>query len=317
MKAIVTGVGGQDGYYMAAALLARGFAVLGLTTAPARAEELAAAAPAFRSLQFDYTAPQAIDAVIERYRPDLIFNFAAKATGEGMFDAPYELVRLNGGFVIDILEALRKSARREEIVFCQASSSEMYGKVAQTPQTEQTAFWPRSPYGAAKLYAHNMLGIYRSVYAVRCCSAILYNHESVRRSARFVTKKIAQAAALIKLGRQQTLTLGNLEARRDWGYAPEYVEAMFRMATAATADDFIVATGRLTTVRELCQIAFARVGLDYTRFVQSSPGEVRVVDSASLLGDPAKIERTLGWRASTTVPQIMNEMVDEELRRAG
>lgn len=317
MKAIVTGVSGQDGYFMAQTLLARGHTVLGLTTSSPGTIHLKGASPdAFRCLKFDYAAPQIIDGVIEQHRPHLIFNFAARATGEGMFDAPYELVRLNGGFVIDILEALRKSARREEIVFCQASSSEMYGKVAQTPQTEQTAFWPRSPYGAAKLYAHNMIGIYRSVYGVRCCSAILYNHESVRRSARFVTKKIAQAAALIKLGKQQTLSLGNLEARRDWGYAPEYVEAMFRMATASSIDDYVVATGRLTTVRELCQIAFTRVGLDYARFVRSSQDEVRALESVSLQGDPTKIEKALGWRATTTVQQFMNEMVDEELSQA-
>lgn len=316
MRAIVTGISGQDGYYLASLLLGRGYEVLGLSSAAQPRNEFGQAYPgAFQVRSFDYVTPQAIAAVIEDYRPDLIFNLAAKATGEGMFDAPYELARLNGGFVLDILEAMRKSPRRDSMVLCQASSSEMYGRVTETPQTELTPFWPRSPYGVAKLYAHNMIGIYRTAYGVRACSAILYNHESVRRSTRFVTKKIAQGAVLIKKGRMESLTLGNLDARRDWGYAPEYVDAMYRMATAPVMDDYIVATGRLSTVRQLCEIAFGRVGLDYTRFVRTSADAGRVIESVSLHGDPRRIAEALGWRALRTVPEIMTEMVDEELRR--
>jgi len=303
---------------MAALLLGRGFEVLGLTSTQGAAElDLNARFPHnFRTTLFDYDTPLRIGDVLEEYRPSLIFNFAAKATGEGMFDDPYRLTRLNGGFVIDILEALRQSDRREQTVLCQASSSEMFGRVAETPQSESTAFWPQSPYGAAKLYAHHMIGIYRRAYGVRCCSAILYNHESVRRSTRFVTKKIARGAAMIKLGRLDSLALGDLDAQRDWGYAPEYVEAMYRMACADTMDDYVVATGRLTTVRELCEMAFGHLDLKYTDYVRTNEVEQRVAKSMSLHGDPRKIRAALGWNASTSVGQIMAELVEHELAQA-
>jgi GDPmannose 4,6-dehydratase len=318
MRAVVTGIAGQDGYYMASLLLGRGFEVLGLTSNEGATElDLSARFPQhFRMLLFDYDSPLRIGELLEDYRPAFIFNFAAKATGEGMFNDPYRLTRLNGGFVIDILEALRNSDRREQMVLCQASSSEMFGKVSERPQSESTAFWPQSPYGAAKLYAHHMIGIYRRAYGVRCCSAILYNHESVRRSTRFVTKKIARGAALIKLGLLDSLALGDLDAQRDWGYAPEYVDAMYRMACADTMDDFVVATGQLTTVRQLCEIAFGHLDLKYTDYVRTNEVESRVAKSMSLHGDPRKINAALGWRASTSVGQIMVELVEHELAQA-
>jgi GDPmannose 4,6-dehydratase len=232
---------------------------------------------------------------------DLVFNYAAKATGQGMFDAPQEISRLNGGFVLDILEAIRASPRREAIAFCQASSSEMFGNVTETPQSETTPFRPKSPYGAAKLYAHNLVGIYRSVYGIRCSSAILYNHESVRRSNQFVTKKIAHAAASIKLGRFRSLTLGSLDA-------------MYRMARADAPDDFVVATGRLSTVRDLCEIAFGHVGLDYREFVETQKSDFRVADSVNLHGDPSRIRERLGWEARTSIRDVMTGMVDHELK---
>jgi GDPmannose 4,6-dehydratase len=315
MRAIVTGVTGQDGYYMAKLLLEKGIAVLGLTSKAGTAElDLSGRhRDAFQIDTFDYCTPRRISMLVGSYRPDLIFNFASMATGEGMFDSPYELTRLNGGFVIDTLDALRESGRRHEITLCQASSSEMYGVVTETPQSETTPFRPRSPYGAAKVYAHNMIGIYRSVYGVRCCSAILYNHESIRRSAKFVTKKIAHAAAAISLGKMDFLTLGTLDAYRDWGYAPEYVEAMYRMAMADTPDDYVVASGRLNSVRTLCEIAFAHVGLDYSKYVRVSADKSRAIESVNLLGNPAKIRDALGWFASRTVEDIMAELVEHEL----
>jgi len=318
MRAVETGITGQDGYYMAALLLERDFEVLGLTSKEGAPRlDLSARFPDhFRMTLFDYGTPLRIGELLAEYRPSHIFNFAAKATGEGMFNDPYRLTRLNGGFVIDILEALRQSDRREQTVLCQASSSEMFGRVAETPQSESTAFWPQSPYGAAKLYAHHMIGIYRRAYGVRCCSAILYNHESVRRSTRFVTKKIARGAAMIKLGRLDSLALGDLDAQRDWGYAPEYVEAMYRMACADTMDDYVVATGRLTTVRELCEMAFGHLDLKYTDYVRTNEVEQRVAKSMSLHGDPRKIRAALGWNASTSVGQIMAELVEHELAQA-
>ncbi len=298
-------------------LLGKEFEVLGLTINLKRAQEhfTGNAAARFRLAEFDYDRAGAFSSIVEEYEPNVIFNFAAKATGQGMFDAPYEINRLNGCFVVDILEALRESRRRDDIVFCQASSSEMYGYVSETPQSEETPFRPKSPYGAAKVYAHNMVAIYRSIYSVRCCSAILYNHESVRRSTQFVTKKIANAAARIKLGQADSLTLGSLDAKRDWGYAPEYVDAMFQMACADSLEDYVVATGQLSSVRDLCEAAFEHLNLNYLDFVESASDRLRTTESVNLHGNPAKIKQKLGWSAKKTVREIMAELVEHEVRR--
>jgi len=315
MKAIITGITGQDGYYMMEKVLSEGFHVLGLTSnlhqAQATFEQQIGGQ--FELAEFDYVTSGEFRNVVEDFRPNYIFNFAAKATGQGMFDDPRNLSRLNGEFVVDILEALRQSSRRKEIILCQASSSEMYGDVDETPQTEQTPFRPKSPYGVAKLYAHNMIKIYRSTYGIRCCSAILYNHESVRRSVQFVTKKIANAAAQIKLGVADSVTLGSLGSKRDWGYAPEYVDAMFRMASADSMEDYVVATGRLSSVRDLCEVAFGHLQLDYLDYVKSQSGQIRLSESVDLLGDPEKIRKNLRWSANKGIEEIMIELVDNEL----
>jgi GDPmannose 4,6-dehydratase len=315
MKAIVTGVSGQDGFYMTMLLLERGISVLGLTSnLPVANSQFAPRLPRHLSLaEFDYRHPGNFSAVVEEFEPNYIFNFAARATGQGMFDSPYEMNRLNGAFVVDILEALRNSPRRGEISFCQSSSSEMFGNVLETPQSEATAFRPKSPYGAAKSYAHHMTSIYRATYQLRCCSAIFYNHESIRRSTQFVTRKIARGAAGIKLGLAQHLSLGSLDISRDWGYAPEYVQAMYQMATAGQPADYVVATGRLNSVRRLCEIAFGHVGLDYQKYVRVDPDARRAVESVNLHGDPARIRRELGWSAQVTIESIMAELVDHEL----
>jgi len=315
MKAIVTGVSGQDGFYMTMLLLERGISVLGLTSNLAVANsQFAPRLPGDLSLaEFDYRRPGNFSTVVEEFEPNFIFNFAARATGQGMFDSPYEMNRLNGAFVVDILEALRNSPRRDEISFCQSSSSEMFGNVLETPQSEATAFRPKSPYGAAKSYAHHMTSIYRTTYQLRCCSAIFYNHESIRRSTQFVTRKIARGVAGIKLGLAQHLSLGSLDISRDWGYAPEYVQAMYQMATAGQPADYVVATGRLNSVRRLCEIAFGHVGLDYQQYVRVDPDARRAVESVNLHGDPARIRRELGWSAKVTIESIMAELVDHEL----
>jgi GDPmannose 4,6-dehydratase len=317
MKAIVTGVSGQDGYYMVELLQRQGIDTLGLTTniKAAAAQFDPAHFPNLELIPFDYSQPGAIAGVVVAYSPDLIFNFAAKATGKGMFDAPFEMNRLNGTFVLDILEAIRQSQRCSQIAFCQASSSEMFGHVQTTPQVETTAFHPKSPYGASKLYAHNILNIYRATYGIRCCSAILYNHESVRRSTDFVTKKIAHGAVCIKLGLSNELTLGTLSTARDWGYAPEYVEAMYLMATASSPSDYIVASGKLNTVGRLCEIAFEYLGLDYRKYVRVTVDAKRSIESFDLHGDPVRIDRELGWHATRTVEEIMVELVEYELTR--
>lgn len=317
MRAIVTGISGQDGFYMARLLTGRGCAVLGLTSGdPGRtAADLARdGLENIKVAAFDYGAQGRFSDVVSSFEPDLVFNFAAKATGQGMFDAPFEMSRINGGLVLDILEAIRSSPRAGHIRFCQASSAEMYGRVNVCPQDEDVPFMPRSPYGAAKLYGHQLVDIYRRTYGLKCASAILYNHESIRRSERFVTRKIAKGAADIKKGRARELQLGDLSASRDWGYAPEYVEAMYLMATAEVPEDYVVATGRLNTIEYLCQIAFDQVDLDYRQFVRSGAADFRVADSINLCGNPARIRDRLGWQAHVPVEDVMKEMVDHEMR---
>lgn len=315
MKVLITGVAGQDGYYMTKQMLEAGNEVVGLTSNVGCAtHELRALSSARLAIhEFDYYEPLGIAGIIEEISPDVFFNFAARATGQGMFDAPYELGRLNGTFVLDVLEAIRQSSRCNEISFCQASSSEMYGTVSEAPQTEDSPFRPKSPYGAAKLYAHNMIGIYRSTYGIKACSAILYNHESVRRTTNFVTKKIANAVAAIKLGMSDSLTLGALDSQRDWGYAPEYVDAMYRMATSERTEDYVVSTGVLHSVRDLCESAFGYVDLDYMDYVVTQQSHVREYESVNLLGNPGKISEHLGWAAKKSIKEVMKELVDYEL----
>lgn len=317
MSAIVVGVSGQDGFYMAELLGRQGIPVVALTTDLARAaaefEGRDFPVPAIRA--FDYNRIGAIEEVIEEVQPELIFNFAAKTAGSGMFSEPFEMSRLNGTFPIDILEAIRRSPRARKISFCQASSSEMFGNVTEPQQNENTPLRPKSPYGAAKAYAHNMVGVYRAAYGLRCCSAILYNHESERRSTNFVTGKIANGVAAIKLGLEVELKLGTLDVSRDWGYAPEYVEAMCFMATAAVPADYVLATGKLTSLRDLLAMAFSHVGLDYQAHIRVDDANKRATESVNLHGDPSKIQKELGWSAKTSIDQIIGKMVDYEIAK--
>jgi len=315
MIAFVTGVTGQDGHHMARQLLSMGVEVVGLTRDVTRAKtEFTDGAFQGLKLEFlDYAEAGAFGRLFRRYRPEQVFNFAAKATGVGMFDAPAEMTRLNGTFVLDILEAIRHDAQPERTSFCQASSSEMFGDVSVSPQDEGTTFRPRSPYGAAKLFAHNMLGVYRSAFGIRASSAILYNHESWRRSTQFVTRKIANGAARISMGLDSVLKLGPLDITRDWGYAPEYVYAMRLMALAEQPSDYVVATGRLHTIRHLCSIAFGHLGLDYTAHVQANAADNRINHSVNLHGNPSKIRNDLGWSAHQSINDIMIEMVEHDL----
>ncbi len=313
MIALITGISGQDGWYLARQLQAEGHHVVGLSRdaeAAARAFAGWECPPAIHS--FDYAVPMAVAPVIEVVQPDWVFNLASFATGQGMFDQPQAMARLNGFFVLDLLEAIRASPRHEAITLVQASSSEMFGDVREMPQDEDTPLRPKSPYGAAKQYAHSMVGIYRRAFGVRACSAILYNHESVRRPPAFVTKKIARAAARISLGMESELVLGALDISRDWGYAPEYMDALVRMARASEPCDYVVATGRLTSIREVVQMAFGQLGLEWEPYVRLDTGWTRPVESLGLCGNPARIETDLGWRATTPVSDIIAEMVTHE-----
>jgi GDPmannose 4,6-dehydratase len=313
MRALVTGISGQDGHYITKQLINNGYEVIGLTSSE---QKIACLEQEFKGLPvriklFDFYKRDLISDLLVETRPDRIYNFAAKATGQGMFDSVGEMSRLNGEFVLDILQGIKNV--NPEIRFCQASSAEMFGKVTESPQNENTLFKPLSPYGAAKLYAHNLVSIYRNAYNLHCSSAILFNHESPRRSVNFVTRKIASAAASIKLGYSDSLSLGALDAQRDWGYAQEYVDAMYRMTDADHADDYVVSTGILTSVRTLCQICFDHVGLNYRDFVRVDEALKRPVATTNVIGDSGLIKKKLGWEAKVHIEQIATEMVDIDL----
>jgi GDPmannose 4,6-dehydratase len=257
--------------------------------------------------------PTRIVEILARYRPAEAYNFAARSTGSGMHDDPAGIAVTNGVAVAQILEAIRSVSASTR--FCQASSSEMFGEPAQSPQSEATPFTPRSPYGAAKLYAHSMIDIYRRTHRLFACSAILFNHESPRRPLYYVTRKVSHAAASIKLGVTDTLSLGNLAARRDWGFAGDSVRAMWSMLQRPQPDDYVVATGVTHSVEELCQIAFAHVGLDHRRYVRSDPASYRPSERGQLVGDAGKAHSELGWQPSVGFEDMVRAMVDADLER--
>lgn len=310
--ALITGITGQDGGYLAQHLLAMGWKVLGTTRNPGDQHVPSHIPDAVTLVAWDMHDVHAMASALSLHKPSSIYNLAARSSGTGMFDEPVEMSEDNGIAVTRLLEAIRMVD--PAIRFCQASSSEMFGRVQHDMQTEHTTFRPRSPYGAAKLYAHTMVDIYRRHHGMFACSAILYNHESPRRSEDFVTGKIARGAARIRLGLADRLKLGNIEARRDWGYAPDYVEAMYLMLEQPSADDFLIATGETHTVREFCDIAFRHVGLDYREHVsEDAAGHPRAAETP-LCGDASKARRVLGWRPRTEFEDMVRLMVDDALR---
>lgn len=309
--ALITGVTGQDGGYLARHLLDRGWRVIG-TTRDLRDKQRAAYVPGGVTLiEWDMHDAHVMAETLSLHRPHAIFNLAARSSGAGMFDEPVGISEDNGIAVTRLLEVIR--AVDPGIRFCQASSSEMFGRSEVDMQTERTAFRPRSPYGAAKLYAHTMVDIYRRHYGLFACSAILYNHESPRRSESFVTGKIARGVARIRLGLASELRLGNLEARRDWGYAPDYMEAMYLMLQQPIADDYVIATGETHTVREFCEIAFRHVGLDSREYVRDDLAGHGRAEEMPLCGDADRALRVLGWRPRTHFIDLVRLMMDDAL----
>lgn len=312
--AIITGITGQDGYYTAKVLLNAGIDVVALVrdkiTAPDACPDIAEKV-VFET--FDFMKPTAITKIIDQIEPDFIFNYAAKSTGQGMFDASAEMTRLNADFPLDILNAMMISNRKYDMCFVQASSSEMYGSNNQIPKDETSLFKPISPYGAAKLYVHNMIGIIRRMEGLHASSAILFNHESPRRSEAFITKKIATAAARISAGVQDILEIGNISSQRDWGYAPEYAEAVVYMAQAEMADDYVVATGVMHSITDVLEVAFSAVKLNYLDYIRINPKAMRKVDSKGHCGDISKITSVLGWTPKTAFSDIITEMVHLEV----
>lgn len=312
--ALITGVSGQDGSYLAEQLLERGYRVLG---GARHVDATAAVLPPnlhgkLELVSWDMRDLSGMKEHLSRLRPSEVYNFAAHSTGSGMYDDPLDMSDVNGVAVTRILEAIRTVDPK--IRFCQASSREIFGEALQSPQTEATPPNPRSPYGAAKLYADCMIRIYRLRHGLHACSAILFNHESPRRSRQFVTRKITHEAARIKLGLAHELHLGNLDTQRDWGFAGDYVRAMWLMLQQDKADDYVIATGEAHTVRDFCDVAFGRLGLDYRDHVREDAASYRPSEPAPLVGSPVKARRELGWEPKVSFRELVHMMVDAELR---
>ncbi len=314
-RALITGVTGQDGSYLAELLLEKGYGVFGMvrrasTENFARIEHLR---PAIELVQADLLDQLSLIALLQRIRPHEIYNLAAQSFVPTSWEQPMLTAEFNAVGVTRLLEAIRLVDT--SIRFYQASSSEMFGQVreADVPQTEQTPFHPRSPYGVAKVYGHHITVNYRESYRLFACSGILYNHESPRRGKEFVTRRISDGVARIRCGLSRELRLGNLDARRDWGYAKDYVRAMWLMLQAPQPDDYVVATGEQHSVREVAEVAFAHAGLDWRRYVQEDPSRLRPAEVDHLVGNAAKARRELGWRPSIGFRELIELMVDADL----
>jgi GDPmannose 4,6-dehydratase len=310
-NALITGVAGQDGSYMAELLLDNGYNVIGTVLDEQHPDLPETIANRVTVVALNLSDSREIQQLIGDHSFTQIYNLAAFSSGEGMFDKPEMMGDINGLAVTRILEAIRLTD--PDIRFCQASSSEMFGFPHETPQMEGSFFHPRTPYGSAKLYAHNMIDIYRRHYGLFACSAILYNHESPRRGVNFVTRKVVRAAAAIKLGLQDSLELGTLDARRDWGYAKDYVRAMHLMLNQQRPDDYVIATGVTHSIKELCQIAFGYLDLDFEKYVRVVNTTSRAPDSLQLVGNASKAEQQLGWSPSIDFEQMIHLMVDDDL----
>jgi GDPmannose 4,6-dehydratase len=313
--ALITGITGQDGSYLAELLHTKGYRVIGAVRNIQNAKELlpAALVQHVELVEWNMLDQCRMTEVIAEYRSAEIYNFAAYSSGAGMFNDAVDIGEVNGLAVARILDTIR--AVDTNIRFCQASSSEMFGNALESPQSEETPFRPRTPYGAAKLYAHSMIQIYRQHYGLYGCSAILFNHESPRRGLGFVTRKITHEVAKIKLGLVNELCLGNLDARRDWGFAGDYVRAMWLMLQHSHADDYVVATGETHSVRELCEIAFGHFNLDYRDYVREDSAAYRPIEAVQLVGNAQKVGDQLGWIPEVGFHEMVSMMVDADLRK--
>jgi GDPmannose 4,6-dehydratase len=312
-KALITGITGQDGSYLAEFLLARGYEVIGMVrrTSTTNFDRIRDFQDRVTIVQGDLLDQVSLINLLQEHQPEEVYNLAAQSFVPTSFTQPVLTGEFTALGVTRILDAVRIVDR--SIRFYQASSSEMFGKVQEVPQRETTPFYPRSPYGAAKVYGHWITINYRESYDLFACSGILFNHESPRRGLEFVTRKITHAVARIKLGMQDELRLGNLEARRDWGYAPDYVHAMWLMLQQDHPDDYLVATGETHAVREFCQVAFDHVGLDWEKYVVVDPKFYRPAEVDLLVGDPRKAKRLLGWEPSVTFQELVRIMTDADL----
>ena len=318
-KALITGVTGQDGAYLSQLLLEKGYEVFGLLRRSASADVLderlrwLGIARQIQMIDGNLSDLSSLIRAMQEVQPDEIYNLGAQSFVKASWGQPLLTGNVTAMGAHNVLEAMRivvPSAR-----FYQASSSEMYGRIQEARQNETTPFYPRSPYAVAKLYAHWMTINYRESFGLHASSGILFNHESPLRGIEFVTRKVTDAAARIKLGLATELKMGNLDATRDWGHARDYVRAMWLMLQQETPDDYVVATGRTVSVRDMCRIAFEHVGLNYEQFVRVDPQYMRPAEVDVLLGDPTKARERLGWEASVTLEEMIVEMVEADLAR--
>jgi len=313
--AVITGITGQDGSYLAELLLAKGYRVVGMVrrASTENFERIAAVRDRIELRQADLLDQLSLIDLLRATMPDEIYNLAAQSFVPTSWVQPMLTAEFDAVGVTRLLEAIRLVVPTAR--FYQASSSEMFGQVLETPQRETTPFYPRSPYGVAKVYGHFITVNYRESYGLFACSGILFNHESPRRGREFVTRKVADGAARIKLGLAQELRLGNLEARRDWGFAGDYVEAMWRMLQQPTPEDYVVATGESHSVRELVEAAFGCVGLDWKQYVREDPSLLRPAEVEHLIGDSTKARRVLGWVPRVSFRELVEMMVRADLDR--
>ena len=314
-RALITGITGQDGSYLAELLLDKGYEVWGVvrrasTESYERIEHLR---DRLNFVQADLLDQPSLTEALLRAEPDEVYNLAAQSFVPTSWTQPVLTAEFTAVGVTRLLEAIRQV--NPGIRFYQASSSEMFGRVLETPQSESTPFYPRSPYGVAKVYGHYITVNYRESYGMYACSGILFNHESPRRGLEFVTRKVTDGVARIKLGLADPLTLGNLHARRDWGFAGDYVDAMWRMLQQDEPDDYVVATGVTNTVGRLVELAFAHADLDRDAHVRTDPALIRPAEVDLLVGDPAKARERLGWEPAVSFERLVQMMVDADLER--
>jgi GDPmannose 4,6-dehydratase len=314
-KALITGVTGQDGSYLADLLLAKGYEVVGMVrrTSHHSYERIEHLLDRIEVVAADLLDQHSLTVVIQDSRPDEVYNLAAQSYVPTSWTQPVLTGEFTALGVTRILEAVRLAHPTAR--YYQASSSEMFGKVTETPQHESTAFYPRSPYGVAKVYGHWITVNYRESYGLYAVSGILFNHESPRRGIEFVTRKVTDGAARIKLGLARELRLGNLEARRDWGFAGDYVDAMWRMLQQDQPQDYVIGSGETHSVRELVELAFAHLGLDYRQYVVSDPKYYRPAEVDLLLADASKARRELGWTPKVGFAELVAMMVDADMER--
>jgi len=313
--ALITGITGQDGSYLAELLLEKGYRVVGMVrrASTENFERVAHVRERIELRQADLLDQLSLIDLLRAVQPDEIYNLAAQSFVPTSWQQPVLTAEFDAVGVTRLLEAVRLVAPGARVY--QASSSEMFGQVRETPQRETTPFYPRSPYGVAKAYGHFITVNYRESYGLYACSGILFNHESPRRGREFVTRKVSDGAARVKLGLARELCLGNLEARRDWGFAGDYVDAMWRMLQQPKADDYVVATGESHTVRELVEIAFGAVGLDWREWVHEDPALLRPAEVERLVGDASKARRVLGWAPRVSFRELVETMVRADLER--